>query len=234
MIAQDFPWLPLDYQRMRARVRAGDNLYGFEWFDRPVRPADVASAPIAASFPTAYWIGRRNGQLIGYENTDTVPSLCEWGGSQRQVKQRFADMAELIFSQIHPFSDSRPVVPFRLTIPGMSFGSWHDSGEGLIARCILLVSQEELGLTNFLNRAQGDLEITMVKSDNDSWLSAKRDGDSFALLHARHGSVGDWFTVEHQQALSELLALAPYNDGAYPQYFATMQISRDSDDKALR
>jgi hypothetical protein len=225
-LANEFPWLPMDYLRTRARVRAGDTLYGFEWLERPARPADLSDAAFAASFPTAFWIGRRNGQFIGYENTDGEPSLCEWGGSQRQLKQRFASLADLILAQIHPESDRRPIVPYTLTIPGMAFGPWHDTGVDLHADCLLLAGQEALGLTNLLDRPQPDWDLTMVKSDGDSWLSAKRDGDAFALLHARHGSVGDWYTVDRQTALKELTALAPYNDGAYAQYFAGMSLAR--------
>jgi hypothetical protein len=232
MSANEFPWLPLDYQRTRARVRAGDTRYGFEWFDKPTRPADIADAAIAANFSTAYWIGRRNGQLIGYENTATVASLCEWRGSQKQVRRRYADMAALILSQIHPDSDRRPVVPFKLVIPGMSFGNWHDTGMSVVADCIFNVGQEELGLTSLLERDRADWDLTMTRSDHDSWLSAKRDGGAFALLHARHGSVGDWYPVDRLKALNELLAVAPFNDGAYPQSFAKMEIKFRSGNEA--
>lgn len=215
-IVRKFPWLPIDYRRMRARVSPGDQLYGLEWFDHPIT---------MTHFPTAFCIGRRHGQIIGYDNVDAKPTLCEWGGSQQQVRHRFANMAELIFTQRHPDSDLRPVVRHDLTIPGMAFGAWHDTGTGLVADCILLVDQEQEGLTHLLDRPQADWDFTMVKSDNDSWLSVKRHGNSYALLHARHGSVGDWHPVDRLTALKELSALVPYNDGRYAYCFASMSLT---------
>jgi hypothetical protein len=224
---QRHAWVPEDYARIRRKVRPGESRYGLEWFDGPQRPADVFDPVVAARFPSAFLVGRRHGQFVGYEEVDSGrPALREWGGSQRHVVRRYAGIDELILSQRAADSDRRPVVPHALDIPGMAFGAWHDAGTGLTADCILSPGLEARGLDHLLDRLDIGWELILVRSDNDSWLSVRRQDGGFELLDARHGSVGDWRGAARAAAFAELVALAPFNDGSLPQYFARLIVPR--------
>ncbi len=228
-IRLEFPWLPDDYLRVLSRVDAGRRCYGLEWFDGPRRPADMGGPSAVQSFPSAFWIGRRNGQFVGYESVEGgQPALREWGGSQQQVSERYAGIDALILSQRDPWSDRRPVVEYALGIPGMAFSSWHDTGTGLVADCILSPGLETEGLNNLLDRLAADWELTLVRSDNDSWLSVRKSEHGLELLDARHGSVGDWRAASRESAFSELAALAAYNNGALVQYFGSMSLPKSA------
>lgn len=222
-----FPWLPDDYLRVLSGIEAGQRRYGLEWFDGPQRPADMGGPSAAQSFPSAFRIGRRNGQFVGYEYIEGAhPALREWGGSQQQVSGRYAGINELILSQRDPWADQRPIVKHAFGIPGMAFGSWHDAGTCLVADCILSPGLETEGLNNLLDRLAAEWELTLVRSDNDSWLSVRRGEHGLELLDARHGSVGDWRAASRESALSELAALAPYNSGGIVQYFGSMSLPK--------
>jgi len=222
-----YDWIPEDCARLLRKVRSGEFRYGLEWFDGPQRPADLFEPAMAQGFPSAYLVGRRHGQFVGYENVESGhPALCEWGGSQRHVIRRYAGIDALIFSQRPDGSDSRPVVPHALSIPGVAFGTWHDAGTALAADCILSPGLEDVGLDNLLHRLEAGWEFVMVRIDNDSWLSVRRHEGELQLLDARHGSVGDWRAASRDAAFAELIALAPCNDGALAPYFAGMTVPR--------
>ena len=221
------PWIPDDCARLLRKVRAGQFLYGLEWFDGPQRAADVLEPALARGFPSAFFVGRCHGQFVGYEDVEVGrPALCEWGGSQRHVIRRYSGTDALILSQRPEGSDSRPVVHYGLHIAGLAFGAWHDAGTALFADCILSPGLEDAGVNNVLDRLAPGWEFVMVRSDNDSWLSVRRHAGELQLLDARHGSVGDWRAASRAGAFAELVALAPYNDGALVQYFAGMTVPR--------
>lgn len=226
-IQREFPWLPDDYVRVLPGIDAGRRRYGLEWFDGPQRPADRGVPSLAQNFPSAFWIGRRNGQCVGYECVaGGHPILREWGGSQQQVSGSFAGIDALILSQRVPWVDQRPIVEHAFCIPGMAFGPWHDAGTGLVADCILSPGLETAGLNHLLDRLAADWELTLVRSDNDSWLSVRRGEHCLELLDTRHGSVGDWRAASRESAYAELAALVPYNSGSCVQYFGSLHLPK--------
>ena len=226
-ICGDFPWIPNDYARILTKVDGGQRRYGLEWFDGPRPPASVLGQSASQKFPSAFWIGRRKGQLIGYEIFERErPALYEWGSSQRQVIRRYAGIDELILSQRNNAADMRPIVRYELSILGTAFGPWHDAGAELVADCILSPGLETVGLVNLLDRLAAGWELSLVRSDNDSWLSVRKREVGFELLDSRHGSAGKWRAATQESAFSELVALAPYNDGAAEQYFGNMTVPK--------
>ena len=226
-IVAEHPWLPDDCLRVWARVQPGLRRYGLEWFDGPQRPQDAFGPTAAASFPSAIWIGRRQGRFVGYEGVERGrPVLCEWGGSERRVIRRFAGMDELILSQLNPSADGRPVVRHELNIPGMAFGPWRDAGQGLTADCILSPGLEGIGLDNLLGRLAAGWELLLGCGDNESGLSVRKHHGQFELLNGTHGSMGDWRAATRESAYAELLALAPYNDGALKYFFGRIDVPK--------
>ncbi len=67
-------------------------------------------------------------------------------------------------------------------------------------------------------------ELCLVREDNDSWLSIRPLPGDFEVCLDRHGSSGQWRHVTHAEAVAELLALAPFNDGSRPAYHALLTI----------
>lgn len=226
-IFADSPWIPDDCRRVLAKVRAGQRRYGVEWFDGPQRPAAVLGPSAAASFPSAQWIGRCSGQPVGYESVESDrPVLCRWGGSQRQVVRRYTGIDDLILAQLDPASDRRPVLRHELRIHGMAFGPWHDAGMHLTSECILSPGLEIAALESLLTRMTDGWRLVLQRGDSDNWLCARRRDGEFELLDARHGCIGEWRTSSRTSAFSELLALAPYNDGALGQSFARLDVPK--------
>ena len=226
-IRGDFPWIPDDYARMLAKIDGGQRRYGLEWFDGPRRPASVLGQSASQRFPSAFWIGRRHGQLVGYEIFENErPTLYEWGSSQRQVIRRYAGIGELILSQRNNAADMRPVVRYELSVQGMAFGPWRNAGAELVADCLLSPGLETIGLANLLGRLDTGWELALVRGDNDSWLSVRKREGEFELLDSRHGSVGKWRAATRESAFSELVVLAPYNDGAAEYYFGNMTVPK--------
>jgi hypothetical protein len=226
-LANQHPWMPADYLRVLATVDAGRERYGLTWFDGPQSPASMLGPSFAATFPTALWIGRRHGQVVGYESFDAgEPSLCEWGGSQRQVVRRFNGMDNFILSQRDPLADARPVVRHRMHLDGVAFGPWHDAGDVLVADCLLSPGLESLAIDSVLARLEAGWELCLVGEDNDSWLTVRLGRGGFELLTSRHGSFGEWRPASRAAAHAELSALAHCNSGALPQHFGSMTVPR--------
>lgn len=218
-------WLPEDYARILARIEPGERRYGLTWLDGPQPPRQVGGSAAAEHFPTAAWIGRRSGQVVGYDlHVDGRPELCEWGRSQRQVLQRFASIDALILSQIDPSSDRRPIVAYELEIPGLAFAPWRDAGTEYTAACLFSAGREQETLTHLLNERAGDWELVLTRPDGDSWLCLRRLRGELECLVAHHGSVGDWRPMTEHEARREAVALAPCNDGS--QSFARFAVPR--------
>lgn len=224
-----FPWIPEDYARVLAKVRAGEKRYGVTWFDGPQRPADIPGQPGSEGSSTAFWIARRDGHLIGYDDSQShCPALIEWGGSQRRLIRRYAGIDELILAQRSNPTDLRPVVRNDLAIRGMAFGLWHDAGAELVADCILSPGLEAAGLENLLDQMAAGWELILVRDDNDSWLSVRKCEGGIELQDARHGAIGNWRSATRNSALSELAALASCNGGAIAQHFGSMRVPKSA------
>lgn len=209
------PWLPEDYVRILARVEPGERRYGLTWLDGPQAPGQVGGPVAAGHFPQAWWIGRRNGQAVGYERRpDGTPELCEWGRSQRQVLRRYAGIDALILAQIDPSSDRRPVVAHTLEVPGLAFSGWRVAGNDYTADCLFSAGREAEALERLLAGQPVDWEIVLTRPDGDSWLCVRRQHGTLERLVAHHGSIGDWQPTTESAARRELGALAPGNDGA--------------------
>lgn len=223
----EFAWLPEDYARLLARVEPGECRYGLSWLDGPQHPGQVAGTAAAASFPRAFWIGRRSGQAVGYALRQDGPvELCEWGRAQRQVLQRFAGIDALILAQLDPASDRRSVIEQDLRIPGMAIAPWRDAGTGHTAECLLSPGREHQALDYLLTKYGGDWELILARADGDSWLCVRRRRSGLERLVAHHGSAGDWQPTTEPEALREMSDLAACNDGSQIQHFARINLPR--------
>jgi hypothetical protein len=219
------PWLPEDYLRLLPRIEPGERRYGLTWLDGPQAPGQVAGPAATDHFPHAWWIGRRSGQAVGYElHADGRPRLCEWGRSQRQVRQRFAGIDALLLAQIDPLSDQRPVVAHALEIPGLAFAPWRDAGTEYTATCLFSAGREHEVLEHLFAPRADHWELVLTRADGDSWCCLRRRGDALERLIAHHGSVGDWAPTSEAEARREILALARHNDGAHD--FARFSVPR--------
>lgn len=219
------PWLPEDYLRLLATVEPDARRYGFAWFDGPRRPGVQAGADAARRFPDAWWIGRRSGQVLGYEAVASgPPRLVEWGASQQRRVARFSGVDALILAQRDPARDSRPVVAHDLRIGGMAFGAWHDAGDVLVADGILSPGLAAPALANLLDRlADGWLAI-MACADGDACRSVRRSGTGFEVCDDRHGSSGQPRVLDRAAAWAALMAVAPWNGGASVHDFASLRV----------
>ena len=227
-IRAEFSWLPEDYLRLLTRVPAGPGAkrFGVQWLDGPQVPGEAFGASLAAQFPSAVWIARRGGNPVGYAGWHNGPArLYEWAGSQRKVVQQFDGIGALVLASVlTPGYDSRPLAPLSLRVPGMALGPWHDAGTEYTARGIFL-PDEEAGVIDALQAAApAGWELCLVREDNDSWLSIHPLPGGFEVRLDRHGSGGAWQRVTHAQAVAELLALAPFNDGSLPAYHALLTV----------
>lgn len=108
----------------------------------------------------------------------------------------------------------------------MAFGPWHDAGMHLTSECILSPGLEIAALESLLTRMTDGWRLVLQRGDSDNWLCARRRDGEFELLDARHGCIGEWRTSSRTSAFSELLALAPYNDGALGQSFARLDVPK--------
>jgi hypothetical protein len=226
-ILRGFRWIPEDYARVLAEIETGRRRYGVEWFDGPQAPASMAGTRTSNAFTSAFWIGRRDGHFLGYDETGSGrPVLCEWRGWRRRPARRFAGIDQLILSQIDPAADRRPKVRFDLAIEGMAFDAWRFDGTGLSALCLLSPGRESLGVGNLLDRMAPGWELTLVCEDNDSWLSVRKGGAEFELERSRHGSAGAWRAVTRIAAFGALVALAPSNGGASAWNFGRLRVPK--------
>jgi hypothetical protein len=226
----EFPWLPEDYLRILPRAMQGGPRYGLEWLAAPTQPSMIGGRLAALSFPSAVWIGRRGGQIIGYENIGSGrPDLCEWGASQQRVKQRFGGIDDLILSHPLRSTDQRPVVAYDLRIRGAAFGSWHRSGIGLIADFIFSVGQESVAVASLLGQMDERWELTLCYCDVEQWLSVRKIGTGFLLRIGRHGSSGVCRQATREAAFDEILQIAHCNDGSEGQSFGSIVVPEPLD-----
>lgn len=222
---QSFPWLPADYLRALARIEPGRVRYGIEWFDGPKRPAELAGAALEEAFPSARWIGRRDGDPVGYEGVDQgQPVLCVWGASEQRCRARYGSIDALALAQLDPAADGRPIVSCSLQVPCVAFGPWRNAGTGIDAPCILSVGMESMAIRHLMKRMDPLWQLTLTGDDNDSCLSARKRGVGFELEHSRHGSAGDWQPATERETLAKLSAWAPGNDGSAPWAFARLSL----------
>ncbi|MBX3586705.1 MAG: hypothetical protein KF796_08665 [Ramlibacter sp.] len=219
------PWLPADCQRLLPGVEPGLTRYGLQWLDGPQDPGELYGAAMAAQFPSARWIGRRDGNAVGYSGIGNgAPQLCEWAGSQQQVVRRFAGTDALILSLLHPGADMRPTVTHRLEVPGMAFGPWRQAGAAIEAPCIFSPGLVATALPSLLDRFAPGWCLTVTQEDHESWLSVRAAPNGLESKPTRHGTAGEWVAVTREQALAGLRTAAPYNDGSSAACFARLSL----------
>lgn len=215
VLHQAYPWLPADYRRALGTIEPGRTRYGVQWFDGPQRPEQLGGAAAAQAYPSAWWIGRRKGNPIGYELTDTSqPQLCEWGGSQRRCVARYHGIDALVLAQINPDGDRRPRVPYELQIHGLAFGPWRDGGTAIDAPCLLSAGLESVGIENVLARLEPGWELLLMAVHDDAGLLVRKEAAGYELCEIRHGSFGSWQATPFEQVFAACLAVAPGNGGA--------------------
>jgi hypothetical protein len=233
-IATAFPWAPADSLRHLVRVSPGPNAYryGAQWFDGPQVASDTFGEPFGALFPDARLIARRYGNVIGSSGWATgTPQLHEWRGSQAQVAASYNDIAALTLSSVlQPGYDARPVLPMQLTIPGVALGPWHDAGSVCTSRGILLPDGEATLLDALRQAAPVGWELGLVHKDDDSWMSIRSAAGTLTTCRVRHGSIGTERVATNDEAHAEILAAAPFNDGAVPGYHFHLSVPRADKD----
>lgn len=220
-----FPWMPLDCASALAVIVPGRRRYGIEWFAEPRRPVDIAGAGVGAAFPTAWWIGRRNGNPVGYETADSAaPSLYEWGGSQRQRLAHFSGIDALAMSQLNPEADRRALVEVKIEVPGMVFGPWRSGGDLIDAPCMFSVGYGCLGAERILARIGRGWELLLMEEDRDSALCVRRMPAGFEVSRIGHGHFGSWTHESDEGTLAACAALVPHNDGSDAWSFGKLSI----------
>lgn len=220
-----FPGLPDDYFVWLARVDTGvaRKQYGARWLASPERPAEAGARE---RFPTALWVARRDGQVIGYaDDAPRASRLYEWGASQRQVVKTYAGMADFVLDGVLRWeNDGRPPVPCSLRVEGLACGPWRDLGDTWLCRCII-VPGAAAALPDHLFTALGRVwSMTLVGADNDSWLSLTASDGRYTFNLARHGSSGETRAIARSELAEALLAWAPYNDGCHASSHATLSV----------
>lgn len=224
-IRTQFPWLPADYLRSLALIEPGRRRYGVEWFDGPRVSSQSDHPGTRQAFPEAWQVGRRTGNLLGYERSASgAIELCEWGGSQHRRKARYDGIDALALEQIRSESDARRLVSFTMTVCGMAFGAWRESGENLTAPCMFSPGLESAGLTTLFERFSPGWELLLMRDDGDSALVVQATGDGFTMHLIRHGSFGTPEAVTRQQAYTASQALVPWNDGAHVHSFGRLSV----------
>lgn len=224
-----FPWLPPDCVAALCAVVPGRRRFGIEWFEEPRRPADVGGVSVGRAFPTAWWIGRRDGDPVGFDLTDpALPMLCAWGGSQQRVRARFAGIDALALSQLDPAADRRPQVEVALRIPGLAFGPWRSSGTVVDAPCMFSVGSGDLGVDGILGGLEGDRELMLIEADRDAALCVRKHGEGYALSRIGHGHFGAWTPASVAAARAACTALVPHNDGSDAWSFGRLTLPGDN------
>ena len=214
-LCETFPWMPADLRRLLASIEPGRTRYGVQWFDGPQRPEQLGGAAAAQAYPSAWWIGRRKGNPVGYELPDAgQPQLCEWGGSQRRCVARYADLDALILAQINPDGDRRRLVPFYLHIPGLAFGPWRDGGVAIEAPFVLSAGRETDGIRSVLACLMPGWELLLMAVHDDAGLLVRKEAAGYELCEIRHGSFGSWQAATYDRVFSTCMAMAPGNGGA--------------------
>jgi len=222
------PWLPQDCRRVLLRVEPGLTRYGVQWLDGPQSPAQLFGPDVGALFPSAWWIGRRKGNAIGYSHTADVPRLCEWARSQQHLIAQYDGTDAMILAAINPAADRRDAVPHVLQVPGMAFGPWRHAGASLDAACILSPGLAPPALPALLDALPAHGVLTLTCEDTDSWLQLRGAADEWQTRQARHGSVGAWQPAQRPDVLAQLGALAAFNDGSSAHYFARLRVPASS------
>ncbi|MBX3658832.1 MAG: hypothetical protein KF740_10390 [Ramlibacter sp.] len=217
------PWLPEDCQRLLPGVEPGLTRYGLQWLDGPQNPGELYGAAMAAQFPSALWIGRRDGNAVGYSDIAIgSPRLCEWAGSQQRVVRQFSGTDALILALLPPAADMRPVVACSLRVPGVAFGPWRRSGDAIEAPCILSPGLAATAVPAVLDRFAPGWCLTLTQEDHESWISVRAAPNGLQWCLLQHGSAGEWAPIERPAALQALLQAAPFNDGSSSACFARL------------
>lgn len=220
-----FPWLPLDCATALTAMVPGRRRYGIEWFEQPRRPADVAGAGVGQAFPTAWWIGRRNGNPVGYEPADTAaPALYEWGGSQRRRLAHFAGIDALALSQINPDADRRALVEVEIEVRGLAFGPWRSGGDFLDAPCMFSVGLGNVGVENIIGRLGIGWELLLMEEDRDAALCVHGTAAGYELRRIGHGHFGAWVPASQEATRAACTALVSRNDGSDAWSFGKLSL----------
>lgn len=218
------PWLPQDCRRVLQRVQPGLTRYGVQWLDGPQDPAHMFGETMGALFPSALWIGRRQGNAIGYTRSGKAPQLTEWARSQQHVIAHYRDMDAMILAAISPGADRRAVVTHALQVPGLAIGPWHQGGDTLDAACILSPGLEPAALPALLDALPPQSCLTLTREDSESWMLVRVAEGGLETKDTRHGSVGAWQPAGRTQVLDSMAALSAFNDGSSGQYFARLAV----------
>ena len=218
------PWLPQDVRRVLLRVEPGLTRYGVQWLDGPQSPAQLFGPEVGVLFPSAWWIGRRKGNAVGYCDTAGVPRLCEWARSQKHLIAQYDGMDALILAAINPAADRRDAVPHQLQVPGMAFSAWRHAGATLDAACILSPGLAPSDLPALLDALPAQGVLTLTCEDTDSWLQLRAAAGEWQTRQARHGSVDAWQPAHRADVLAQMGALSAFNDGSSAQHFARLSV----------
>ncbi len=218
------PWLPQDCQRVLLRVEPGLTRYGVQWLDGPQSPAQLFGQAVGAQYPTALWIGRRQGNAVGYTQAGGKPRLCEWARSQKHLMAQYDGMNALVLAGISSVGDHRMAVHHTLHVPGMAFGPWRQGSSTLEALCILAPGLPVGALPALLDALPAYSVLTLTRDDSDSWTQVGVTSQGLQTRETSHGDVGTWQPAQRPRVLAMMATLAEFNDGSSAQYFARLAV----------